>query len=920
MTQELPQGMEELRSRETAAGVAAHGVAPGTLSRLLQELARGPQHLASAWDAALFPGARIGRFELVREVGRGGFGVVWEARDTVLGRGVAFKAVHATGAAVGSDDRLLLEADVAARLTHPNIVTLYDVGRSEHGPFLVMELLRGQTLAERLEQGPVAVPEAVRIAGDIAKGVAFAHGRGVFHRDLKPANAFLCDDGQVKILDFGLAHAFGAPSSSGGTPAFMAPEQSRGAPEDERTDVFALGVILYRLLANEMPFREDRGSAQHPHRARSLEVRGAPGLGELVARMLEPDPVRRPRDGREVAAALSSLQRELDRASSPEAPAPVCRKGSRLHGAWMPRSRGALLALSAAVLVALAAALLARSPGALERAGDAIGAARERVRPAALPEKKRLALLPFGVVAGNAADQALSAGLREMLTSWLGELERSGSVRVVSPKDVREEDGTPRAARAAFGATLALQVRTRWRSDGVTARLALVDTATGQVLRTRTVDATREALSSLPRLVAERTAEMLHVDDAPLRSSAPAGQARSPGAYEFYAQGRGYLQRYDRSENLDSAIAVFDRALALDPSYALAHAGTAEAYLRRYQQVASEPRFLAEARASARRAVELDDGLTAVQLTMGLVHVAAGEHAEAIRRFTRALELDPHSADVHRELANAYEAAGRLAEAEATYLRAIQLRPDSWAAYKDLAIFHYRRGRMAEALDGFKRVVELTPDNYGGYANLGGTYFALGNSAEALKVLEQGLALGPTAKAYANLATVQFYDRRYREAEEAYAKATELNPTEARWWGYRGDANRRLGRAAEAARDYRQAIALIEKQLAANPREAEPWGRLAMHQAALGEREKAFASIAEALRLRPKDGLSLFRAAIVYEEAGDRDRALAAVRDALAAGYSQQEIGKAPALEELRTDPRYAALAAAPRPTPLNPK
>ncbi|HEY6099334.1 MAG TPA: serine/threonine-protein kinase, partial [Anaeromyxobacter sp.] len=240
-------------------GDASGAVRPGTLTGILQQLAQTPAPQADdRWDQWLKPGAVVaGRFELVREIGRGGFGVVYEARDRELGRNVAFKAVRTGDRAALREERLLREAEAAARLSHPNIVTLHDVGRAEQGPFLVLELLRGQTLADRLEQGPLPTREGLRIVVEIARGLAHAHAEGVVHRDLKPANVFLCEDGQVKLLDFGLAHALGRRRLDGGTPAFMAPEQWKGAPEDERTDVFALGVLLFRMLSGELPFPED---------------------------------------------------------------------------------------------------------------------------------------------------------------------------------------------------------------------------------------------------------------------------------------------------------------------------------------------------------------------------------------------------------------------------------------------------------------------------------------------------------------------------------------------------------------------------------------------------------------------------------------------------------------------------------------
>jgi len=317
--QELALSRSHSRPGSVPTAAAPDRVAPGVISALLEEIARAPAAPGAAWDAWLRPGAVVGRFELLREIGRGGFGVVWEARDTASGRGVAFKAVRAARPAATREARLLDEAEIAAGLAHPNIVALEDAGVSDHGPYLVLELLRGRTLADRLGSGPMSVAEALQTGVQVARAMAHAHARGVVHRDLKPQNVFLCDDGGVKVLDFGLAHAFGRRKVDGGTPSYMAPEQRRGAPEDERTDVFALGVLLFRMLANELPFAEGEEPGQG---APALEVAEALDLGPLVGRMLEADPVARPRDAAEVLAGLERAAAEMAR-DGPEGAATV---------------------------------------------------------------------------------------------------------------------------------------------------------------------------------------------------------------------------------------------------------------------------------------------------------------------------------------------------------------------------------------------------------------------------------------------------------------------------------------------------------------------------------------------------------------------------------------------------------------------
>jgi hypothetical protein len=281
-------------------------VIPGAITALLREAFRSPRP-PEAGLSGLRPGMVVGRFELVRKLGRGGFGVVFEAIDRTLGRAVAFKAVRMAGDVDVNAEMLLREAEAAAQLSHPNIVVLHDLGQCEQGPYLVMELLRGRTLVQRIEEGPIPLAEALHLSLEMAKGVAHAHARHVVHRDLKPGNVFLCEDGQVKVLDFGMARMFGRPKVEGGTVAYMAPEQRRGEPEDERTDVFALGVMLHEMLVGVRPpeAQVSAGSAD------ALATAGAGKLSPLVARMLSPDPGERPRDGGEVLAALKAAERKV---------------------------------------------------------------------------------------------------------------------------------------------------------------------------------------------------------------------------------------------------------------------------------------------------------------------------------------------------------------------------------------------------------------------------------------------------------------------------------------------------------------------------------------------------------------------------------------------------------------------------------
>ena len=323
-------------------------VAPGAVTALIERLARAP---AKVVPPLLVAGARVGRYEIVREIGRGGFGTVHEAHDTLLNRLVALKAFHSASAA---DPGTASEGEAAARLAHPNIAALYDAGVVDGGfAYLVYEILHGETLESRLARGPIPPGEAVAIAARLARALWHAHTHGVVHRDLKPANVFLTAEGDVKVLDFGMALLFGRAGPAGGTPAYMAPEQRRGEPEDARTDLHALGVVLQEMLTGE------RGSGVRPDRVPAA-------VAPLLTALLAEDPAARPRSARvaldELEAAARALAAPGPRRPAPErgiegdarsglrsvggtsARIPAIPTALRRRGVWLLGAAGALLA------------------------------------------------------------------------------------------------------------------------------------------------------------------------------------------------------------------------------------------------------------------------------------------------------------------------------------------------------------------------------------------------------------------------------------------------------------------------------------------------------------------------------------------------------------------------------------------------
>ncbi|HYD42070.1 MAG TPA: FHA domain-containing serine/threonine-protein kinase [Anaeromyxobacter sp.] len=301
--------------RGTLPGASLASIRPGTVSGILREMARAPDAPRDdAWAAPLHPGLAIGRFELVRELGRGGFGVVYEARDGKLGRPVAFKALRplsALEAGLGTEF-LEREAEAAAQLSHPHIVRLLDAGSWAGGPYVIYELLRGEGLEARLARGSLEPDRALEIAVEVARALAHAHEAGVVHRDIKPSNVFLTEEGWAKVLDFGLAHVLGASRQlPGGTPRYMAPEQFGRSAPDARVDVFAAALVLREAWLG--PGLDDAGlRAPGP-------LPGAPrSLDDLLRRALAEDPAGRPADGRAWLAGLLEAQRDRARPGTAE--------------------------------------------------------------------------------------------------------------------------------------------------------------------------------------------------------------------------------------------------------------------------------------------------------------------------------------------------------------------------------------------------------------------------------------------------------------------------------------------------------------------------------------------------------------------------------------------------------------------------
>jgi tetratricopeptide (TPR) repeat protein/TolB-like protein len=846
-------------------------------------------------------------------------GVVYKAWDTKLERNVALKFLPAHLAHSAEElTRFRQEARAISALNHPNIATIYDIDEVDGYSFLALEYLPGGTLRGALEHLKAAgeqlsLDQALEYAIQIADALAHAHRHGVIHRDIKAANMLFTEAGTLKITDFGLAKlvqssAITQTASVLGTPSAMSPEQAQGLRVDERSDIFSAGVVLFQLFTGELPFRGETAASvlyqvvHAPAPPVSSLRSGTPiAIERIVTKALEKDRTVRYQAAADLAADLRAVRRELLSGSSAsrsalETVATGAVPARRRH------SKPLALAAGGLILVVLAAV-------GWPEFRDRVLTDASRLHVRSLPAQKRLAVLPFRNGGGNAAQQAFLDGLVDVVASRLTRVERAGGALVVvlSPEEVRSRNITTATdAGRKLGANLVMtgSIVEAGRKPQIIVNLE--DPESMEVLRSETIDA------SQPDLAAEagKLVRMLEVAlTSGERERLGAGDSSNPEATRFYLEGRGYLLRNDRLENLDLAAAAFRDAVGKDVNFALAWAGLAEALWRKYTTL-KDPALLAEASGHAERAVQLNGRLAAARIVKGQILREQGKYEDAAAELRAALVFEPANADALRGLGQAYESLRNYDEAEAVYRTAIEARPADAAGYTYLGIFYFNRNRLPDAERAFQSALRLTPGNPRAHSNLGAVYINMRRYNDAVAEFQKSVDLDPTVLAYANLGTAYYRLGHFADAIQPFLRAAELAPKDAARWGDLGDAYRwTTGLDDKAAAAYQHAIDLLNEEIRIDARDPRLRARLAMYYASKGERGRALEEIGKALIIDPSSAYVQFRAALVYEQAGHRDAALRALERAMKAGQPLADVLDTPVLKALRSDPRFGRIA-----------
>ena len=849
-------------------------------------------------------GQLVGHYRIVEKIGGGGQGEVFRAHDERFDKDVALKILPVKALA---DDaarkRFRQEAQAVGKLSHPNIATAFYFGEENGIDFLVTEYISGARLDEKLAHGPLPQGTVVALGIELASGLEAAHHEGIIHRDLKPGNLRITETGQLKILDFGLAELIDPGTDVAtaetvtltmtltGTLPYMAPEQFDGI-SDQRTDLWAAGVVLYELATGQLPFPENQLQRlkqaiknQEPKYPRELNPAISQGLEAVILRALQKDPKRR-------YQTATELHDDLVRVAGGRWVKP---------DSWIQRYR---------LQLGVASVLIGLSTVVIHHFWPVISDLLSPRPPGVSSNFRVLAVLPIETGGRDAAENALVRGVAEIISARLAQGTSGHAIQLIPPSELSAQGvTTAETARKALGVDRVLSVALQRSGDGrMRVTCSLIDPKTHLQVDARTLTGDANDLFALEDNTVAEVFTMLP-PEARLEQPPPTEvHAASPAGYEFYLKGRGYLLDYHKTENIDAAIKQFEQALKASPNYAPAYAGLGEAYWYGYKADRGKD-WLDHAEVNCRKALNYDPQLAEGHVCLGNLYNETGHYSEAANQFQQALKTERDNARALYGLGVAFNKMGNTAAAEDTYKQAIELRPQYWAVYNWLGTFYASHGRYADAATNFQKVIELSPDNNRGYYNLGAMLLLEGKYEDSVKSSKRSIELRPTMSAYSNLGTAYFYLHRFPDAVAAFDKARELDDQDYMNWGNLADAlywspNRR----AEAAAAYRRAIELGRARLQVNPKDANVRSYVADYSAMVGDTHTATLEIQKALELDAKDPDILFRAALVYNQLGDQRQTLDWLKKAVAAKFSRTTVRDTPDFDHLKSDPKFQAI------------
>jgi len=685
----------------------------------------------------------------------------------------------------------------------------------------------------------------------------------------------------------------------------MSPEQALGTDLDQRSDLFAVGLIFYELLSGKVPYKADTAVASLLKRTREraapvsdLDPSVPQSLSNIVSKCLERDPKLRYQSAREILDDLES-------GHSPSRSRNMQISLPQISLTLPARYRWYYLAAAAMIVVVLAAGLLVpQVRNLIFRHGNASSS------PAAVPQVEKgkyVAVLPFRVIGDENALRYVADGLGEALSAKLFQVK---DLRLAGASAVKNVDGTQPLAKIAheLGVNLIVHGTVQGSGDKLRIIASLDDVEADRSIWTEEFSGVPQDVLTLEDQMYSKliSAMELHLSNQELANTT-AHPTENFDAYDSYLRGRNAMRGQQDPKNVNAAIGFYEQVLKRDPRFALAYAGLADADLQMYL-LNKDSSWAQKATSAAQQAGYLNENQVEVHLALGSVYSQTGKAAEAVAELQRALKLAPNSDEAYRRLGAVYVDAGRKDEAIQAYKKAVEVNPYFWMNYNDLGLAYYNLGMNEEAVSILRKVIELEPENAAGYDNLGAVYLRMERWSDCIPNFEKALQIQPYFGTYSNLGTAYFFLKRYNDAVKMFEKAVAMNPNEHMAMGNLADGYRWAGRRPEALATYDKAIALAFKQLAINPRDANAMGYLAQYFAKKGDPQRGLEFIARARSIAPSEVSLIYFQAAIYCLAGKNNEALKALHQALQQGYAVQEAQNDPELKDIQGLPEFAAM------------